>query len=341
MSLMIKSWLAILFWAQISIGTSAIPRIRAVENRKQCYRTQALVGWGRHGTVHRAVPSTQPGTIVAVKKVKLPTGSSSKPEVDFLQAFSQTSSYCGVPRLFDLIRSGNSLYMVEQYFEGKPLHYIGDSFERANIEDWENRVMRLLYKVTTIVNLIHEAKYVHGDVKPGNILYDDHDNVMVVDFGSCRKIYPWSMTRLENLPEQREIADTCCFVPPEKHRGLIGYSSDIYSLGKTARWLPGLLRRLHRRVTGSSVFDEVPRLREFIGLTVKESHSERPTAEDLLRHPVFNKERLEYGISAASDQLPPFELSWPSWRSGLQNISPTGVRASSKSAVDGEFWGGW
>lgn len=119
MSLMIKSWLAILFWAQISIGTSAIPRIRAVENRKQCYRTQALVGWGRHGTVHRAVPSTQPGTIVAVKKVKLPTGSSSKPEVDFLQAFSQTSSYCGVPRLFDLIRSGNSLYMVEQYFEGR------------------------------------------------------------------------------------------------------------------------------------------------------------------------------------------------------------------------------
>lgn len=70
-----------------------------------------------------AYPSTEKQMKVALKKVKI--GSPfSKAEIEFLQELSQAGSYRGVPRLFDVFKSDDSMFIVEQYFKGPLIQYI-------------------------------------------------------------------------------------------------------------------------------------------------------------------------------------------------------------------------
>ena len=71
---------------------------------------------------------------------------------------------------------------------------------------------------------IHAARFVHFDIKPSNVLFDDRDNPMVADFGQTRRI---SATGLVTVPPMYRFV-----IPPETWLSHVGtLQSDIYQVG--------------------------------------------------------------------------------------------------------------
>lgn len=73
------------------------------------------------------------------------------------------------------------------------------------------------------VGSIHIAGYLHFDIKPSNILFDDNGRPLIADFGQTRQLDPTGIARVPSM----YIAG----VPPESYRGIGVVQSDIYQVG--------------------------------------------------------------------------------------------------------------
>jgi serine/threonine-protein kinase len=72
----------------------------------------------------------------------------------------------------------------------------------------------------------HQAGVVHRDLKPGNILIDENQQVKIIDFGLAR------MTHLEGMTATGLILGTPEYMAPEQIRGRpVDARTDIYALG--------------------------------------------------------------------------------------------------------------
>src|SRR4029453_5038441 len=91
---------------------------------------------------------------------------------------------------------------------------------------------------------------VHRDLKPANMLLDEHDRVMLIDFGIAKVSLGVEGTRT------MARAATHGFSPPEQVLGTgTGPPSDVYALGATMyALLPGTVPPpAHARLTGTEV----------------------------------------------------------------------------------------
>ncbi len=74
---------------------------------------------------------------------------------------------------------------------------------------------------------MHDAGFVHADMKPHNIVVDDKGNVKVIDLGQSCKIGTVK-ERIQGTPD---------YIAPEQvHRREITPKTDIYNLGATMYW---------------------------------------------------------------------------------------------------------
>lgn len=88
---------------------------------------------------------------------------------------------------------------------------------------------------------IHAAGYIHFDIKPSNVFFDDNNRPLVADFGQTRKIGPNGIT-----PRPPMYLGG---MPPECYQGVGAQQSDIYHIGIT----------LYRAANGDKFFyDQVP-----------------------------------------------------------------------------------
>ena len=72
----------------------------------------------------------------------------------------------------------------------------------------------------------HTKGVVHRDLKPGNIMFDEHDNAVIMDFGIARA------TEGTNLTTTGSVIGTPSYMSPEAAKGeVIDLRGDIYSLG--------------------------------------------------------------------------------------------------------------
>ncbi len=115
--------------------------------------------------------------------------------------------------------TGEKICLAMPYFERGSLT---DRIEVGPIPASE--VLRIGQAVLAGLARIHAARFIHFDIKPSNVLFDDRDKPMLADFGQTRRI---STTGVVRVPPMYSFV-----VPPETWISQVGtLQSDIYQVG--------------------------------------------------------------------------------------------------------------
>jgi len=157
-----------------------------------------------------------------------------------------TLSHPAIPRIFDYFSQANNSYLVMEFIEGKDLEAL-----LVETEDYlpEKQVVTWALELCDVLNYLHGHKpqpVVFRDIKPSNIMIDQHSHIRLIDFGIARVFQPG---------QKGTMIGTEGYSPPEQYRGEASPAGDIYALGAT---LHHLLTRRDPRAEAPFSFAERP-----------------------------------------------------------------------------------
>lgn len=116
-------------------------------------------------------------------------------------------------------------YLVMEYLEGESLEAL---LARGSLGC--DTLVAIAGQVAAALGALHAAGFVHGDIKPANVLVLSRPDragrprIKLIDFGVAR--------RLDAAPAlEISIAGTPAYMAPEQWRGQPSVASDVYSLG--------------------------------------------------------------------------------------------------------------
>jgi eukaryotic-like serine/threonine-protein kinase len=126
--------------------------------------------------------------------------------------------------VFDIAEHGGDPCLVMEYLEGRSLSALLAEQPTLPLA----QVARIGEQVASALVAAHRAGIVHRDVKPGNILLDDHGTTKITDFGISRAAGDMALT------QTGLIGGTPAYLAPELARGSDPVpSSDVFALGAT------------------------------------------------------------------------------------------------------------
>jgi serine/threonine protein kinase len=203
------------------------------------YRILAKVGTGANSTLFK-VRCTRTGSLYTVKNVKIQTPEDQK-FVEQLKAEYATGSALDHPairKVYELryvrrrLRIKGAMLFME-FVDGVPM----------NSPDfiWSlPRLLKLFIRAAKGLDAMHQAGYVHADIKPGNILVTPRDRVKLIDLGqSCPM-----------LTSKSRIQGTIDYMAPEQvARSVLDRRTDVFGLAAT----------LHRVITGKPIATDMNR----------------------------------------------------------------------------------
>ena len=117
------------------------------------------------------------------------------------------------------------LYYVTEYIEGPTLRQWMHDNPQPAIEDVRNIVQQL----AAGLRAFHRLEMIHQDLKPENIMIDEHGTVKIIDFGSTKIA---GIEEITTPLDRQNMLGTRNYTAPEYLQGYAGSNvSDIYSLG--------------------------------------------------------------------------------------------------------------
>jgi len=105
--------------------------------------------------------------------------------VERFQREARTSAKLEHPNIIPIYRVGKSgriIYFVMKFLRGKPLSSVLGS--RGSLPPAE--IKRILVDVSKALSYAHKKEIVHRDIKPDNIMFDEHGHAVVTDFGIAK-----------------------------------------------------------------------------------------------------------------------------------------------------------
>ncbi|KAL0216783.1 hypothetical protein P9112_008967 [Eukaryota sp. TZLM1-RC] len=169
------------------------------------YETLYLIGKGQFGSVYKARHSTT-GQIVAIKEICLSRFDETVlrtvlRELKVLQSISHQN----VLSVLDFfIKSSSTLCIVTEYCTFDLTFLIRQTSWHLSIPVLKS-IMKQLFSG---LKAIHDASFIHRDIKPGNILINSKGVIKVADFGlarclpqKCDNLTPHPATRWYRSPE--------------------------------------------------------------------------------------------------------------------------------------------
>ena len=137
-------------------------------------------------------------------------------------------------QVYRFFESNGTAYMVLEYVHGETL---ADRLSREPFLE-EADLQRVLDEVLSGLGVMHEAGYVHRDIKPGNLMLREEDgSAVVLDFGAARQAVGQRSKPITSIL-------TPGYAPVEQYDGKVdrvGAWTDIYALGMVAyRCISGL-----------------------------------------------------------------------------------------------------
>lgn len=224
-------------------GDSALQVGSVLQNR---YRITGVIGVGGMGSVYQARDLRFPNVVryVAVKEMLTPHTDQGARELT-LRTFERESdmlaslSHPAVPGIYDYFPSKMRAYLVMEYINGRDLDAIVNaSSERlavALVQQWA-------LELCDVLGYLHQQEpepIIFRDVKPSNIMIDQHGRLRLVDFG---------IAKIFQQGQKGTMIGTEGYSAPEQYRGEATPASDVYGIGAT----------LHHLLTGRDPRLEAP-----------------------------------------------------------------------------------
>ncbi len=146
-------------------------------------------------------------------------------------------NHTNIATLFDYGEDDDQAFLVMELVDGKPLSQIIREHGRLPAD----QVRSIIGQCALALGVAHEAKVVHRDVKPANILVREDGLVKLTDFGIARAADASGHTRAGDL------LGTPSYISPEQALGRPATgASDLYALGVVA----------HEMLCGAKPFDK-------------------------------------------------------------------------------------
>jgi serine/threonine-protein kinase PpkA len=187
------------------------------------YEIVELIGQGGMAKVYRAIQKSLERE-VALKVMDESLGA----DRQFCERFvkegriiAQLSSHPDIVTVYDIGFTGSNYYMAMEYIGGDNLK------QRIQQHTDLEHPLRILRQISSALGYAHSKGFVHRDVKPANILFNENGAAMLTDFGIAKAVS--SNTQLTKVGF---TVGTPEYMSPEQAMGAsIDARSDLYSLG--------------------------------------------------------------------------------------------------------------
>ena len=189
------------------------------------YRIDAIVGTGGFAWVYKAY-DPELDIPVALKILKPQYAGDDKFEERFRREASTAAKlrHPNIIKIYAVGREGEAVYFAMDYLpQGLA--------DRLNVMSTlpESMLIRTGIDVASALGFAHREGVIHRDIKTDNILFDDHGNAIVADFGIARAVSGYAEQTGTNM-----VVGTPQYFSPEQARGLpLDGRADLYSLGVT------------------------------------------------------------------------------------------------------------
>jgi eukaryotic-like serine/threonine-protein kinase len=217
------------------------------------YLIQQSIGSGGMGAVYRARDLHFPSVtkLVAVKEM-VHRARDPKLRETVLRNFEReanllaTLSHPAIPRIYDYFSQGERSYLILEYVQGKDLERILSATSEYLQQE---QVLRWGVELCDVLQYLHTNSpepIIFRDLKPSNVMVNEHNHIILVDFGIARTMQAGA---------RGTMIGTEGYSPPEQYRGDATPRVDIYALGAT---LHHLLTRRDPRLEPPFSFGERP-----------------------------------------------------------------------------------
>ncbi|MBC8351518.1 MAG: SUMF1/EgtB/PvdO family nonheme iron enzyme [Planctomycetes bacterium] len=218
------------------------------------YQVEKTLGSGAMGEVYRAL-DTKLQRQVALKVPKREQNSNTELMERFLNEAQSAAklSHRNLCPVYDTGAIDGCHYITMALVKGKPL----SAFIQPDREIAQRTVAHLVRKLALALTAAHKEGVIHRDLKPDNIMVDQHSEPVIMDFGLARQL---GGKDTERLSVNGAVIGTPAYMAPEQTLGDTSHASDIYSLGvifyelltgKLPLKLSGSLTEIVMQISGS------------------------------------------------------------------------------------------
>jgi serine/threonine protein kinase len=230
-----------------------------------------------------------------------------------------------IVRVLSVFEMNGTAYMVMRFEEGETL---AAALERKHALA-EADLMRVLMPILDGLELVHNAGFIHRDIKPDNIHIRDDGSPVLLDFGSAR--YALGHSRTVTILVAPGYAPFEQYYSSGENQGPW---TDIYSLGATC----------YRAIAGRAPLDAIARSKGILGST--QEILVPATAVGTARYSERFLKAVDHALAFAEKERPQSIAEWRKELSGGKATAPAArpavaapVVAAAPSRVAPMVWG--
>mmetsp|Transcript_9628 Transcript_9628/g.18766 ORF Transcript_9628/g.18766 Transcript_9628/m.18766 type:complete len:463 (-) Transcript_9628:35-1423(-) len=272
------------------------------------YNLEQKIGKGQFGTVYIG-RDRNTGTVIAGKSVERNALNSrllKQMELEIKAMKQVQNDY--IVKLYDVLMTSNNVYLIMEYCPGGDL----DNFIKKNGGVSEHIAKKWISQMLSAFVTLQANRILHRDLKLANLLLSSKDpeeaDIKLADFGFARILS-------ENSMAQTQLGTPLFMAPEIFNRENYSYKVDVWSLGALSYEIltgkPAFvcttlqeLRSLQRKpVTFPPECILSHEARDIINQMLTYDASQRPSFEDLQRHPFLKPVQMEVAMPLA-DSVP-------------------------------------